>query len=84
MAGGGEGSRHGVLRSQLSITELMAASRAEQQLLLGLEETGLTEHSHDNCLYCTALRTLGCGNASDASSSSTTPSRPGQSLSRVS
>ncbi|KAL2100031.1 hypothetical protein ACEWY4_004425 [Coilia grayii] len=71
--GSSDGSRHGVLRSQLSITELMAASRADQQLLLGLEETGLTEHSEDNCLYCVGLHVLGCG---ANSSSSTTPSRP--------
>ncbi|CAB1318322.1 unnamed protein product [Coregonus sp. 'balchen'] len=36
-------SRHAVLRSQLSITELMGVSRAEQQQLLVSEETDLTE-----------------------------------------
>lgn len=52
-------SRHAVLRSQLSITELMGVSRAEQQQLLGSEETGLQEHNDDNCLYCTGLSVLG-------------------------
>ncbi|CDQ60307.1 unnamed protein product [Oncorhynchus mykiss] len=52
-------SRHAVLRSQLSITELMGVSRAEQQQLLGSEETGLQEHNDDNCLYCTGLTVLG-------------------------
>ncbi|KAL0965688.1 hypothetical protein UPYG_G00284480 [Umbra pygmaea] len=52
-------SRHGVLRSQLSITELMGVSRVEQQQLLGAEETGLKEHNDDNCLYCTGLTVLG-------------------------
>ncbi|XP_071770397.2 rapamycin-insensitive companion of mTOR-like [Centroberyx gerrardi] len=47
------------LRSQLSITELMAVSRAEQQQMLGSEETGLQEHNDDNCLYCAGLSVLG-------------------------
>uniref|UniRef100_A0A8B9JDF2 RPTOR independent companion of MTOR, complex 2b n=1 Tax=Astyanax mexicanus TaxID=7994 RepID=A0A8B9JDF2_ASTMX len=55
-----EGSRHGVLKSQLSITELMAASRADEQQLLGSEETGLQEHTEENCLYCVGCRVLGC------------------------
>ncbi|KAJ7987125.1 hypothetical protein DPEC_G00335510 [Dallia pectoralis] len=50
-------SQHAVLRTQLSITELMGVSRTEQQL--GSEETGLQEHSDDNCLYCTGLSALG-------------------------
>ncbi|KAG5272049.1 hypothetical protein AALO_G00161120 [Alosa alosa] len=71
--GPSEGSRHAVLRSQLSITELMSVSRADQQQLLDLEETGLQEHSEDNCLYCVGLQVLGC---SANNSSSTTPNRP--------
>ncbi|XP_035524134.1 rapamycin-insensitive companion of mTOR-like [Morone saxatilis] len=47
------------LRSQLSITELMAVSRAEQQQMLGSEETGLQEHNDNNCLYCAGLSVLG-------------------------
>ncbi|XP_028829344.1 rapamycin-insensitive companion of mTOR-like isoform X2 [Denticeps clupeoides] len=61
-------SRH-ALKSQLSITELMSVSRLEQQHLLGLEETGLQEHTEDNCLYCAGLHVLGC----NANNSSTTP-----------
>ncbi|XP_034152753.1 rapamycin-insensitive companion of mTOR isoform X2 [Esox lucius] len=52
-------SRHAVLRSQLSITELMGVGRTEQQQLLGSEETGLQEHNDGNCLYCTGLSVLG-------------------------
>ncbi|XP_060747730.1 rapamycin-insensitive companion of mTOR isoform X2 [Tachysurus vachellii] len=57
---GSDGSRHGVLKSQLSITELMAVSRADQQQLLGSEETGLQEHTEENCLYCVGCKVLGC------------------------
>ncbi|XP_067106175.1 rapamycin-insensitive companion of mTOR-like [Osmerus mordax] len=55
--GPSEGQRRAGLRSQLSITELMAGSRAGPPL--GSEETGLQEHSDDNCLYCTGLAVLG-------------------------
>uniref|UniRef100_A0A671XTE3 RPTOR independent companion of MTOR, complex 2b n=1 Tax=Sparus aurata TaxID=8175 RepID=A0A671XTE3_SPAAU len=48
-----------LLRAQISITELMAVSRAEQQQMLGSEETGLQEHSDNNCLYCAGLSVLG-------------------------
>ncbi|XP_016133133.1 rapamycin-insensitive companion of mTOR isoform X2 [Sinocyclocheilus grahami] len=58
--GSSEGSRHSVLRSQLSITELIAVSRSDQHQLLGAEETGLQEHNEDNCLYCAGLYMLGC------------------------
>ncbi|XP_066501581.1 rapamycin-insensitive companion of mTOR [Hoplias malabaricus] len=58
--GPSEGSRHGVLKSQLSITELMAASKADQQQLLGSEETGLQEHTEENCLYCVGCKVLSC------------------------
>ena len=51
-------------------------SRADQQQMLDLEETGLQEHSDENCLYCVGLKVLGC---SANNSSSTTPNRPGQS-----
>uniref|UniRef100_A0A671R5S1 Rapamycin-insensitive companion of mTOR-like n=1 Tax=Sinocyclocheilus anshuiensis TaxID=1608454 RepID=A0A671R5S1_9TELE len=57
--GSSEGSRHSVLRSQLSITELIAVSRSDQHQLLGAEETGLQEHNEDNCLYCAGLYVLG-------------------------
>ncbi|XP_051955427.1 rapamycin-insensitive companion of mTOR-like [Xyrauchen texanus] len=58
--GSSEGSMHSVLRSQLSITELIAVSRTDQQQLLGTEETGLQEHSDENCLYCAGIYVLGC------------------------
>uniref|UniRef100_A0A8C2B1N9 RPTOR independent companion of MTOR, complex 2b n=1 Tax=Cyprinus carpio TaxID=7962 RepID=A0A8C2B1N9_CYPCA len=58
-SGSSEGSRHSVLRSQLSITELIAVSRSDQHQLLGTEETGLQEHNEENCLYCAGLYVLG-------------------------
>ncbi|XP_030624261.1 rapamycin-insensitive companion of mTOR [Chanos chanos] len=58
--GPSDSSRHAVLKSQLSITELMAVSKTDQQQLLGSEETGLQEHSEENCLYCVGLHVLGC------------------------
>ncbi|XP_061116623.1 rapamycin-insensitive companion of mTOR isoform X2 [Conger conger] len=58
--GPGDGSRRSTptLRQQLSITELMANTRADPQL--GSEETGLQEHRDDNCLYCVGVQVLGC------------------------
>ncbi|KAM7393403.1 hypothetical protein PAMA_008183 [Pampus argenteus] len=53
--GPGDGCWPARLRSQLSITELMT----EQQQMLGSEETGLREHSDDNCLYCAGLSVPG-------------------------
>ncbi|XP_042608344.1 rapamycin-insensitive companion of mTOR-like isoform X1 [Cyprinus carpio] len=54
-------SCHGpVLKSQMSITELLNSSRSEQRHLLGADEsTGLQEHTEQNCLYCSALTVLG-------------------------
>uniref|UniRef100_A0A8C1M450 RPTOR independent companion of MTOR, complex 2 a n=1 Tax=Cyprinus carpio TaxID=7962 RepID=A0A8C1M450_CYPCA len=54
-------SCHGpVLKSQMSITELLNSSRSEQRHLLGADEsTGLQEHTEQNCLYCSALAVLG-------------------------
>ncbi|KAG7481573.1 hypothetical protein MATL_G00067520 [Megalops atlanticus] len=68
--GSGEGPRHvaPVLRPQISISELMASSRADQQHLLGSEETGLQEHRDDNCLYCVGVQVLGCHPHSQANS----------------
>ncbi|XP_044188706.1 rapamycin-insensitive companion of mTOR-like [Thunnus albacares] len=53
------GCRPARFRSQLNITEVMAVSRAEQQQILGSEETGLREHNDDNCLYCAGLSVSG-------------------------
>nr|XP_023664280.1 rapamycin-insensitive companion of mTOR-like isoform X1 [Paramormyrops kingsleyae] len=47
------------LRQQLSITELMAASRADPQGGPGPEDSGLQEHHEDNCLYCVGVRVRG-------------------------
>lgn len=68
--GSSEVSRHSVLRSQLSITELIAVSRMEKHQMLGAEETGLQEHTEENCLYCAGLYVLGC-NSSSATQSRT-------------
>ncbi|XP_035234919.1 LOW QUALITY PROTEIN: rapamycin-insensitive companion of mTOR [Anguilla anguilla] len=58
--GPGDGPRRPPgLRQQLSITELVANSRAEP-LAPGSEETGLQEHRLDNCLYCVGVQVLGC------------------------
>ncbi|XP_053195319.1 rapamycin-insensitive companion of mTOR-like [Scomber japonicus] len=54
-----EETRHSKLHSQLSITEMMAVSQAEQRQMLGSEETGLREHNVDNCLYCSGLSVPG-------------------------
>ncbi|KAM3874200.1 rapamycin-insensitive companion of mTOR-like [Diretmus argenteus] len=55
--GPSDGCRRAGLRSQPSITELMEVSPVDQQL--GSDETGLQEHNHDNCLYCSGLSVLG-------------------------
>lgn len=68
--GSSEVSRHSVLRSQLSITELIAVSRMEKHQMLGAEETGLQEHTEESCLYCAGLYVLGC-NSSSATQSRT-------------
>ncbi|KAG1943517.1 rapamycin-insensitive companion of mTOR isoform X2 [Pimephales promelas] len=74
--GSSEGSRHSVLRSQLSITELIAVSRADQHQLLGAEETGLQEHNEENCLYCAGLCVLGCNSNTPAQSRTDYPDAP--------
>ncbi|XP_051732729.1 rapamycin-insensitive companion of mTOR isoform X1 [Ctenopharyngodon idella] len=74
--GSSEGSRHSVLRSQLSITELLAVSRTDQQQLLGAEETGLQEHNEENCLYCAGLCVLGCNSNTPTQSRTDYPDAP--------
>ncbi|KAM3599348.1 uncharacterized protein V6R79_004163 [Siganus canaliculatus] len=54
-----DGCRPAKLRPQLSITELMAVSRSDQQQMLSSSETGLQEHNDSNCLYCAGLSVLG-------------------------
>ncbi|XP_042564192.1 rapamycin-insensitive companion of mTOR [Clupea harengus] len=53
------------LRQQISISELLAGNRPDQpgQEGGGLEDTGLQEHTEDNCLYCVGLLVLGCPTA---------------------
>ncbi|KAI3362444.1 hypothetical protein L3Q82_012250, partial [Scortum barcoo] len=60
MNGSSDGCRPAGLHSELSITELMAVSRAEQQQMSGSEDTGLQEHHNNNCLYCSGLTVLSC------------------------
>ncbi|XP_067280565.1 rapamycin-insensitive companion of mTOR isoform X2 [Pseudorasbora parva] len=74
--GSSEGSRHSVLRTQLSITELIAVSRTDQQQLLGAEETGLQEHNEENCLYCAGLCVLGCNSNTPTQSRTDYPDAP--------
>ncbi|KAG9261636.1 rapamycin-insensitive companion of mTOR-like isoform X1 [Astyanax mexicanus] len=48
------------LKQRVSITELLSSTRSEQRRLLGGEEsTGLQQHNNQNCLYCSAMLTLG-------------------------
>uniref|UniRef100_A0A8C8JAM4 Uncharacterized protein n=1 Tax=Oncorhynchus tshawytscha TaxID=74940 RepID=A0A8C8JAM4_ONCTS len=44
---------------QFSISELMASRENNQNHILGPEETGLQEHTDDNCLYCVGATVLG-------------------------
>uniref|UniRef100_A0A3B3Q9J8 RPTOR independent companion of MTOR, complex 2b n=1 Tax=Paramormyrops kingsleyae TaxID=1676925 RepID=A0A3B3Q9J8_9TELE len=60
------------LRQQLSITELMAASRADPQGGPGPEDSGLQEHHEDNCLYCVGVRVRG-GHAHSRTGALTAP-----------
>lgn len=52
----------------------MAASRADQQQLLGSEDTGLQEHNDENCLYCVVCKTLGVNAQTPTQSRSGEPS----------
>ncbi|MBN3318173.1 RICTR protein, partial [Atractosteus spatula] len=63
VSGPGESGRNPLqaLRQQISITELMNTSRSDQaQLLSNSEDTGLQEHTDNNCLYCVGVQVLGC------------------------
>ncbi|XP_035642023.1 rapamycin-insensitive companion of mTOR-like isoform X1 [Oncorhynchus keta] len=48
-----------LLKQQFSISELMASRENNQNHILGPEETGLQEHTDDNCLYCVGATVLG-------------------------
>ncbi|XP_033871166.3 rapamycin-insensitive companion of mTOR-like isoform X1 [Acipenser ruthenus] len=49
-----------VLRQQISITELMNSRSDPTHLLDNTEDTGLQEHTDENCLYCVGVQVLGC------------------------
>ncbi|XP_060092039.1 rapamycin-insensitive companion of mTOR [Heteronotia binoei] len=49
-----------ILRQQISLTEIMNTSRSDaSQFLENMEDTGLQEHTEDNCLYCVCTHILG-------------------------
>ncbi|MGH0170487.1 UNVERIFIED_CONTAM: hypothetical protein FKN15_059063 [Acipenser sinensis] len=45
---------------QISITELMNSRSDPTHLLDNTEDTGLQEHTDENCLYCVGVQVLGC------------------------
>ncbi|KAG8456689.1 hypothetical protein GDO86_002466 [Hymenochirus boettgeri] len=58
--GSGVRSPYQALRQQFSITEIMNSSRSDaSQFLENMEDTGLQEHTDDNCLYCVGIRLMG-------------------------
>ncbi|XP_056402076.1 rapamycin-insensitive companion of mTOR isoform X2 [Hyla sarda] len=60
ITGSGVKSPYQALRQQFSITEIMNSSRSDaSQFLENMEDTGLQEHTDDNCLYCVGIRILG-------------------------
>ncbi|XP_064295454.1 rapamycin-insensitive companion of mTOR isoform X1 [Phalacrocorax carbo] len=49
-----------MLRQQISLTEIMNTSRSDaSQFLENTEDTGLQEHTDENCLYCVCVQILG-------------------------
>ncbi|KAM6230807.1 rapamycin-insensitive companion of mTOR isoform 2-T2 [Porphyrio hochstetteri] len=49
-----------MLRQQISLTEIMNTSRLDaSQFLENTEDTGLQEHTDENCLYCVCIQILG-------------------------
>ncbi|NWH27439.1 RICTR protein, partial [Grus americana] len=49
-----------MLRQQISLTEIMNTSRLDaSQFLENTEDTGLQEHTDENCLYCVCVQVLG-------------------------
>nr|XP_043882256.1 rapamycin-insensitive companion of mTOR-like isoform X1 [Solea senegalensis] len=48
-----------VLKQQFSISELIVSRGDSQNHLVGSEETGLQDHSEENCLYCVGAIVLG-------------------------
>ncbi|XP_075186632.1 rapamycin-insensitive companion of mTOR [Anomaloglossus baeobatrachus] len=61
VTGSGVKSPYQALRQQFSITEIMNSSRSDaSQFLENMEDTGLQEHTDDNCLYCVGIQIVGC------------------------
>ncbi|XP_068106549.1 rapamycin-insensitive companion of mTOR isoform X2 [Hyperolius riggenbachi] len=59
-SGSGVRSPYQALRPQFSITEIMNSSRSDaSQFLENMEDTGLREHTDDNCLYCVGFQIMG-------------------------
>lgn len=49
-----------LLRQQMSLTEIMNSIHSDASLFLeSTEDTGLQEHTDDNCLYCVCVQILG-------------------------
>ncbi|XP_078416580.1 rapamycin-insensitive companion of mTOR isoform X1 [Cetorhinus maximus] len=48
------------LRQQISFTEAMLKASENAPFIDATEETGLQEHTDDNCLYCVCLQIAGC------------------------
>lgn len=49
-----------LLRQQMSLTEIMNSVHSDASLFLeSTEDTGLQEHTDDNCLYCVCIELLG-------------------------
>ncbi|XP_047447527.1 rapamycin-insensitive companion of mTOR-like isoform X1 [Mugil cephalus] len=59
--GDGDGDRPAipVLKQQFSISELIVCRGDTQNHVVGSEETGLQEHTEENCLYCVGAIVLG-------------------------
>ncbi|KAK9522489.1 hypothetical protein VZT92_018949 [Zoarces viviparus] len=59
--GDGDGDRPALpsLKQQFSITELIVCRGDTQNHTVGSEETGLQEHTEENCLYCVGASVLG-------------------------
>lgn len=48
-----------LLKQQFSISELIVCRGDTQNHMVGAEETGLQEHTEENCLYCVGSTVLG-------------------------
>ncbi|KAG8599017.1 hypothetical protein GDO81_002844 [Engystomops pustulosus] len=64
ITGSGVRSPYQALRQQFSITEIMNSSRSDaSQFLENMEDTGLQEHTDDNCLHCVGIQIIGYNNS---------------------